>query len=129
MNVEDIRKDLSFLSNQEVVLFGSFVKGDHGPRSDIDVAIITREQDREKNFHTQLEASGKAPDRYDIQVFELLPLILKGAILEDFEVLFGDPLEIGMYFYKVRKFWEDFSHRIEIPTIAEIRKGIEESKR
>ena len=128
MNIEDIRKDLNFLSNQEVVLFGSYVKGDFGPRSDIDVAIITREQDREQNFHTRLEASGKAPDRYDIQVFELLPLILKGAILEDFEVLFGDPLEIGMYFYMVRKFWEDFSHRIEIPTVAEIRKGIEESK-
>ncbi|MDF1541460.1 MAG: nucleotidyltransferase domain-containing protein, partial [Candidatus Thorarchaeota archaeon] len=109
---------------REVILFGSYVTGESGPISDIDVAIITRELDREKNFHTRIEASGNAPQKYDIQIFEMLPLIIKGSLLGNFEVLFGDPLEIGMYFYKFRKFWEDYSHRIEVPTFEEIRKGI-----
>ncbi len=124
MKLDDIRSELSFLSNREVILFGSYVTGESGPISDIDVAIITRELDREKNFHTRIEASGKAPQKYDIQIFEMLPLIIKGSILGNFEVLFGNPLEIGMYFYKFRKFWEDYSHRIEVPTFEEIRKGI-----
>ncbi|MHA1635989.1 MAG: nucleotidyltransferase domain-containing protein, partial [Candidatus Thorarchaeota archaeon] len=65
---------------------------------------------------------------FDIQIFEVLPLIIKGSIIENFEVLFGNPLEIGMYFFKYRKFWEDFSHRIEIPTLEEIQKGLSEHK-
>jgi predicted nucleotidyltransferase len=124
MNLDKIRKDLSFLSGREVVLFGSYVKGDFGPRSDIDVAVITRLQDRREIMDVRIEASGKAPKGYDIQVFEQLPLIVKGSILQDFEVLFGNPLEIGMYFYFVRKIWEDYRHRIEVPTVEEIVKGI-----
>ncbi|MFO7837585.1 MAG: nucleotidyltransferase domain-containing protein [Candidatus Thorarchaeota archaeon] len=102
------------------MLFGSYVNGETGPRSDIDVAIITRSHDREEMMQIRIEAAGKAPEYYDIQVFEALPLILKSAIIENFEVLFGNPLEIGMHFYHVRKIWEDYRHRIEIPTIEEI---------
>lgn len=92
---------MSFLSDKEVVLFGSYVTENAGPRSDIDVAIITRSNDRREMMQIRIKAVGKAPDYYDIQVFEALLLVLKGAIIENFEVLFGDPLEIGMYFYHV----------------------------
>ncbi|MHA1137367.1 MAG: nucleotidyltransferase domain-containing protein [Candidatus Thorarchaeota archaeon] len=128
MNIEEVRDNLSFLAHKEVVLFGSYVTGDAGPRSDIDVAIITRENNRKENFRIRIEALGSAPDGFDIQIFEVLPLIIKGSIIENFEVLFGNPLEIGMYFFKYRKFWEDFSHRIEIPTLEEIQKGLSEHK-
>lgn len=124
MNLDSIRNDLSFLSGKEVVLFGSFVTGESGPNSDIDVAIIARTHDRSKANNIRIEAAGRAPDRYDIQVFEALPLVLKGSIIENYEVLFGDPLEIGMYFYQVRKLWEDYMHRLEVPTVEEIRRGV-----
>ncbi|NHJ15133.1 MAG: nucleotidyltransferase domain-containing protein [Candidatus Thorarchaeota archaeon] len=123
VKLDKIREDLRFLAGREVVLFGSYVSGDAGPRSDIDVAIITRSKDRDEMLNTRVEASGQAPEGYDIQVFEALPLVVKGAILEQFEVLFGDKLEIGMYFYHIRKVWEDFRHRIEVPTLEEIRRG------
>lgn len=118
---------MNFLSDKEVVLFGSYASGEAGPRSDIDVAIVTRLDDQKEMMQIRIEAAGKAPDCYDIQVFEALPLILQGAIVENFVVLFGDPLEIGMYFYHIRKIWDDYRHRIEVPTIDEIRKGIAES--
>ncbi|MBS3795382.1 MAG: nucleotidyltransferase domain-containing protein [Candidatus Thorarchaeota archaeon] len=118
---------MRFLSDKEVVLFGSYVTGNVGPRSDIDVAIITRSDNRREMMQIRIEAAGKAPNYYDIQVFEALPLVLKGAIIENFVVLFGDPLEIGMYFYHIRKIWDDYRHRIEVPTIDDIRKGITES--
>ncbi len=126
MNINRIREDLSFLSDKEVVIFGSFVRGDFGPTSDIDIAIITRDKDKKKNLEIRIEALGRAPKCYDIHIFEELPLALKGIVIENYIVLFGDPLEIGMYFYHFRKLWEDFRHRIEIPTIAEIRKSIRE---
>lgn len=128
MKIEKIRDDLFFLAHQEVILFGSCVSGDAGPRSDIDVAIITRTNNRKENFRIRIEALGRSPDGFDIQIFEALPLIIKGSIIENFEVLFGDPLEIGMYFFKYRKLWEDFSHRIEIPTLEEIQKGLRSKK-
>lgn len=124
MNISKIRQDLHFLSDREVVLFGSFVEQTFSPRSDIDIAIITRSQDAAKLLQIRIDASGKAPEGYDIQIFESLPLVIKGSILENFEVLFGDPLEIGMYFYHFRKLWEDYRYRIDVPTIEEIRKGV-----
>lgn len=123
MNLNKIRKDLEFLKDREVVLFGSYVAGETTPRSDVDVAIISRSKDRDEMMRLRIEASGRAPEDYDIQVFEALPLIVRGSILENFEVLFGDPLEIGMYFYYERKVWDDFRKRIEEPTIEEIRKA------
>lgn len=126
MNLEDIRRDLDFLSDREVLLFGTYVSGEFGPRSDIDVAIITRLKDRGAMMSIRIDAAGEAPDKYDIQVFEQLPMIIKGSILENFQVLFGDPLEIGEYLYLFRKFWKDFSYRIEVPTVDEIRKGMQQ---
>lgn len=128
MDLEGIREDLSFLSDREVVLFGSYVTGDAGPCSDIDVAIITRLHDRKEMMRIRVEASGRTLESYDIQVFELLPLIVKGSILENYEVVFGDPIDIAFYFYHVRKMWEDYIHRIEVPTVDEIRKGISKER-
>ena len=48
MDLDDIREDLSFLSNREVILFGSYVTGEAGPNTDIDVAIIARLHDRKE---------------------------------------------------------------------------------
>jgi predicted nucleotidyltransferase len=127
VNLEEIRKDLSFLSDKEVVVFGSFVSGEVTPRSDIDVAIIIRNSDKNEMMRIRVEALGQAPPGYDIQIFEALPMVVKGSILEEFEVLFGDPLEIGMYLYHIRKLWEDYRYRLEVPTVEEIRKGALES--
>ncbi|MBN2228197.1 MAG: nucleotidyltransferase domain-containing protein [Candidatus Thorarchaeota archaeon] len=128
MNRDKIRRDPHFLSKREVVLFGSQVSGTFDSRSDVDIAIITRSQDKDEMMHIRLDALGKAPDGYDIQIFEELPLVIKGAIIEEFEVLFGDSLEIGMYFFYIRKFWEDYNHRIEVPTIEEIQRGFAEGQ-
>ena len=123
MNFSKIREDLHFLVDRDVIIFGSQVSQTASPRSDIDITIIAHSQDRDELMQIRVDAAGQAPEGYDIQVFEALPLVIKGAILEEFEVLFGDPLEIGMYFYHFRKLWEDYRYRIEVPTIEEIRKG------
>ena len=112
-NSEEIRENLDKLrSDYEVVLYGSIVTGDLRPNSDIDVAVITRIQNMEENEKIQYDLFGIAPLKYDIRVFELFPIYIKIEIIRNYQVLFGNPLEISEYFYGFRKKWEDCKHRI-----------------
>lgn len=112
MKLEEIKKDLAFLKEHEVILYGSYVTGESRPGSDIDVAVITRSKDSDKNIELLKSFIGKARPIYDIRVFELLPLKLKATLMSSYLVLFGDELEISEYFYEYRKQWDDQKHRI-----------------
>lgn len=105
-DIKEIKNDLSLLKDDEVVLFGSYASGKADIRSDIDIAIITREKDRKK-------ALGKAPDNYDIKIFELLPLHIKASLFKNYKVVFGNRLDISEYFYEFRKLWNDMKYRFE----------------
>lgn len=112
MNMEEIKKDLIFLKEYEVILFGSFVSGEFRTGSDIDVAVITRGKDNDRNLELLKSFIGKAKPVYDIRIFELLPLKLKASAMGCYSVLYGDELEISEYFYEYRKLWDDQKHRI-----------------
>ena len=96
----------------EVILYGSQVEGGSRPDSDIDVAVISRENKIEKNIKIQEELLGMFPSNFDVRVFELFPIYIQISILENFKVLFGDILEISEYFYTFRKKLDDCKHRI-----------------
>ncbi len=130
LKFDRIRVDLKSLANYEVVIFGSYVEGGFREGSDIDVAVITRRRDCEELIRFQKELIGKFPPMYDVRVFELLPLRIKASIIENYRVLFGDPLEISEYFYFWRKMWNDVKHRVEYhETIREKIRAIERGKR
>jgi len=95
-----------------MILFGSMVNGTMRPNSDIDIAVITYLNDKEKNMRIQLELFGLVPSKYDIRVFELFPIYIQISIIESYFVIFGDPLEISEYFYSFRKKWDDCKYRI-----------------
>lgn len=107
-----IKADLALLSRFETVLFGSFAEGtDHG-RSDIDVAIITRDENMASNIVVYKRYLGQFPPPYELHVFELLPIRVKMAIVENHVVLHGDKVELSEYFYQTRKAWNDCKHRV-----------------
>ena len=110
--MEKIREDLKALTKYEVVLFGSVVTGDQREGSDIDVAVITRIKDEDKNISILKELLSKVKPKYELRIFELLPIKIKASIIENYVVVFGDELEISEYFYYWRKFWEDVKYRI-----------------
>ncbi|HEO65254.1 MAG TPA: nucleotidyltransferase domain-containing protein [Spirochaetes bacterium] len=112
MNLEKIKKDLTFLKDYEVVLYGSHVTGEARVGSDIDVAVITRIKNRDKNVELLKSFIGKTTPVYDIRIFELLPLKLKASMMDDYIALYGEELEISEYFYYYRKLWNDQKHRI-----------------
>ena len=108
-----IREDLHFLEEKyDAVVYGSYVEGGMRPDSDIDIAVLSHETEKDHNIVLQKELLGKFPLNYDIRVFELLPIYIQISIIENYQVIFGDPLEISEYFYSIRKKWDDCKHRI-----------------
>ena len=57
----DIKTDLEFLKYYEVVVFGSYASNNTNVRSDIDIAVITREKDEDKCLKIWQEILGQAP--------------------------------------------------------------------
>jgi predicted nucleotidyltransferase len=74
MNLNKIKEDLKGLKkindlgkNLEVVGFGSQVKGGERPNSDIDIAIITRIHNKEKNLQILKSILSYNYNPYDVK--------------------------------------------------------------
>lgn len=121
----DARSDLTFLRGYEVVVFGSYASKTANNRSDIDIAVITRTNDRSRCITIWKGLLGRAPPVYDIRVFELLPLQIKISVIENYEMVFGNRLDLSEYFYSFRKLWQDTKHRIEENRFGSAKEQIE----
>jgi len=111
--LKKIRGELHFLEGKHsVVVYGSYVEGGMRPDSDIDIAVLSHETEKDHNIELQKELLGKFPLKYDFRIFELFPIFIQISIIKDYEVIFGNPLEISEYFYSFRKKWDDCKHRI-----------------
>lgn len=52
------------------------------------------------------------PSKYDVWVFEELPLYMKMEVIENHEIVYcKDELELYEYFYFFRKLWKDQKRR------------------
>ncbi|MHA1274793.1 MAG: nucleotidyltransferase domain-containing protein [Promethearchaeota archaeon] len=111
-SLNEIKEDLKFCRNFWAVIYGSYANKEFIPeRSDIDVAIITQTKDRQKNFKIWLHILEQVPVNYDFRIFELLPLYIQIEIIKNYDVIYGDPLEISEYFYHYRVIWKDMADR------------------
>ncbi len=110
-SIKEIKTDLSFVKDYEVVVFGSYAGKRADKRSDVDIAVITKEKDRDKCMKIWMEVLGKAPKTYDIKIFELLPLHIKASLFNNYVAVFGNSLDISEYFYEFRKLWNDMKYR------------------
>ena len=111
--IEEMKEILDPLKeNHEVILFGSAVEGGMRPESDVDIAAISRNKNKNQNIELQKSLLGKFPLKFDVRIFELYPIDIQISIINNYKVIFGDPLEISEYFYYFRKKWDDCKHRI-----------------
>jgi hypothetical protein len=54
-------------------------------------------------------------EKYDLRIFEILPLYIKMAVIEEGQVLWSrDILELYEYFYPFRREWDDQKHRHDL---------------
>ena len=108
-----------------VVVYGSVLSDYFIPhKSDIDIAIITQKREKESNISIWKNTWGVFSESFDIKIFELLPLSIKMEVIENYQVIFGNPLEISEYFYHYRAIWKDMVHRIESNRFKSIQEKI-----
>ncbi|HDN83218.1 MAG TPA: nucleotidyltransferase domain-containing protein [Candidatus Altiarchaeales archaeon] len=85
-----------------ILLFGSYSTGDETPRSDIDICLIIGKRNPKEIFDKILES--RLVEKYDIKIFETLPLAIKGEILEHGIVVWArDRYELSYYLYKWKR--------------------------
>jgi len=116
--VARVRADLQFLDDplwQERLLgvlhYGSQATGEGGPNSDIDLCIVALQAADQSKLWRQF-ISHLRDSRYDVRIFELLPLNLKAAMIEQGVVVHSkDGPELYEYFYPFRRDWDDQKHR------------------
>jgi predicted nucleotidyltransferase len=106
----DLKKDFKIFENDAlgIVLFGSRARQEDAERSDIDICIV-----RPVSSDVLTRIGRALGGKYDISVFENLPLHIQIEIIRDSQTLYGDEIELSAYFYGFRRLWADVASRVE----------------
>lgn len=113
-----IKRDLEFLNKPHweerllgVLLYGSWSRGEAGEGSDIDLCIVIPQTSGRAALWREF-VSHLRDQRYEVRIFEMLPLHIKMAVIDEGVVLHSrDDLELWEYFSPFRREWEDQKHR------------------
>lgn len=107
---EVVKKDFEFIKDQVrgVLLFGSYASEKADKRSDIDICLVSPE-----NKNILLKVFEKLGGKYDVKIFEELPLYIKIDIIKNHRTILGDEVGLSYYFYSFRKEWQDVEGRIK----------------
>jgi len=98
-----------------ILLFGSRARLEDVERSDIDICIVRPVSDE---VLTGIERTFGV--KYDIKVFENLPLYIQIEIIRDHRTLHGDEIQLSEYFYRFRRLWADMALRVEYNRFSSI---------
>ncbi len=107
--ISEIERDFADFKDKvfAVILFGSFARGEQTEKSDIDICIVAKEKEKIREIWNRILESGLT-DKYDIKIFELLPIRLKIEIIKDGRIIFcKDEKKLNYYFWKFKKIWKD----------------------
>jgi len=97
-----------------VILYGSTVEGKQTPLSDVDIAVYY-EGTKEERFKFRMEVLGNVNDKFDIQIFQDLPLYIRKEIISQGKILYQkNHSEIFDVFIKTIKSFGDFKPRLDI---------------
>ena len=89
-----------------VILFGSQVTGNARPDSDTDIAVLTKEIDNDK----ETQILGFSSEKFDISIFNKLPLIIQFRVIRDGKLVFcNDKKYFHNISYEVIRKYLDFS--------------------
>lgn len=108
--IKQIKEDFSEFKDKAlaILLYGSCLSGEQTLRSDIDICIVAGNIKKAKELYKKtLSIQAKQP-KYDIHIFELMPLFLKNEIINNNKIIFAKSHpELSYYFYFFRKLWQD----------------------
>jgi predicted nucleotidyltransferase len=107
-------KDIGGDSIKFILLYGSAAKGRNTNLSDIDIAVF-HSGDKRERFQFRMKILGRIGNKFDIQMYQDLPLYIQNEILSTGEVLyFSDYTEIFNTFMKTIREFDDFKPRLEL---------------
>ncbi len=114
--LREIEKDFDFLKKdrevEAILLYGSFARDEQNIRSDIDICIVAPTLKNPEEFANLLGRIWRNinANKYDVRIFEELPLYIKIDVIRNHKVVFSrKPSELYFYFYHYRKIWSDQS--------------------
>lgn len=103
--IEKAKKDEDVLA---VALFGSYARGE--TYRDIDICIFLKNKKYDKYFLSKKKLQYTQPnEKYDVQVFQLLPIYIRKRILKEAKILYcrDEDMLYDIYFLTIEEF-EDF---------------------
>lgn len=116
-SVSDVVNKIKELGKDKVrliVLYGSAARGKLTSLSDIDIAVFY-DGDKKDRFDIRVKILGRVSDKFDIQIFQDLPLYIQKDILTTGKVVyFRDYKEMFGIFMKTIRGFEDFKPRLEL---------------
>ncbi|RZB29531.1 MAG: hypothetical protein AEth_01042 [Candidatus Argoarchaeum ethanivorans] len=106
----DMKRDFEMFKDDAlgIILFGSSARMEDVERSDMDICIV-----RPANDGLLTGMNRMLGGKYDIKVFENLPLYIMIEIIHDHKIIYGDDIELSAYFYRFRRLWADMVPRVE----------------
>ena len=111
--VEKAKKDRDIVG---VILFGSYLQS-YG-FNDIDIALVTREGiDERTSIEKRVEYLAELPEKFDIQIYQSLPLavkkeVLEGKVLYETKELYEIAYKTIKDYERFRKYREDYVRRV-----------------
>ena len=117
--LNQIYNDFSYvIKNKDILgilLYGSYSKSKNSNKSDIDICIVAPNEDLNQLLSFILQNINVESKKYDIRIFNELPLYIKIHIIEDgFLIYSPNKLDLYEFFFIYRKLWDDQKHRQEI---------------
>ena len=105
--INTLKKMPNFKNVMFVILYGSHANGKENKLSDIDFAIFYN-GDKKERFKFRLKLLANLPDRFDIQIFQDLPLFVKKDALKGKLVYAKDNSYACDVAYQTIKEFDDF---------------------
>ena len=123
--IEQLRRDFRPFKDDcmGILLYGSHARGEATERSDVDICLV---KPKPGTYERVLEKLG---GKYDVKVFEELPLYIQIEVIRNHRVIYGDELELSEYFYRFRKLWKDMEPRIKENQFKSVREKIKLRRR
>ncbi len=117
--LEQIYSDFSIIIQKKeilgILLYGSFLLDNKTNRSDIDICIVAPNEDIHQLISFILQNVNVTSKKYDVRVFQELPLYIKIHVIENGKVIYSvNELDLYEHFYIYRKLWNDQKHRQEV---------------
>ena len=116
-NSMNLEKDFEIFKDDAlgILLFGSRVRLEDVERSDIDICIVLPVIE---GVLTGIERTFGG--KYDIKVFENLPLYIQIEIIRDHKTLHGDENQLSEYFYRFGRLWGAMVLRVWVQSFSSI---------